>query len=170
MFLTPVLFAGIGTKISLPQMTGSLLLFSALLLVVSIVTKIIGCGLGAKLCRFADEEALRVGVGMVLPRRGGADRGCQGMTTGLMREELFGAVVIMWCYSRDYAGIAQTGVQEQQKGLRRSGGQRAGRAVPGGARLRSGVPDAFGYAPRTGGPAKQRALAEKNAKGTNANL
>ena len=42
-----------------------MLLFSLLLLAVAILTKIAGCGLGARLCGFSSHEALSVGVGMV---------------------------------------------------------------------------------------------------------
>ena len=46
-------------------MTGTIIVFSFILLAVAILTKIIGCGLGAKICGFTAREALQVGVGMV---------------------------------------------------------------------------------------------------------
>ena len=46
-------------------MTGSLVLFSVLLLLISVISKMLGCGLGAKLCGFTGGESMQVGVGMV---------------------------------------------------------------------------------------------------------
>lgn len=65
LLLTPVFFASVGIKAKVDGMTGSLVLFSILLLLISVATKIVGCGLGAKLCHFTGKESLQVGVGMV---------------------------------------------------------------------------------------------------------
>jgi Kef-type K+ transport system membrane component KefB len=65
MLFTPIFLAGIGLQTSFSGMTVSLALFSAALVVVAIASKVIGCGLGAKLCRFTNRESLQVGVGMV---------------------------------------------------------------------------------------------------------
>ena len=46
-------------------MSSQLIIFTILLVVMAIASKIIGCGLGAKLCHYSDQEALQVGVGMV---------------------------------------------------------------------------------------------------------
>ncbi len=65
MFFTPIFFASIGMKTVLSGMTSSLLLFSIVLLLVAILSKIVGCGLGAKMCGYENHEALSVGIGMV---------------------------------------------------------------------------------------------------------
>ena len=69
LLLTPVFFAGIGIKVELPQLNGTLAAFSLSLLAVAILSKIIGCGLGARLCGFEGRECLQVGTGMAC--RGG---------------------------------------------------------------------------------------------------
>ena len=51
LFFSPIFFASVGLKVELSGITGSLIVFSLILLGVAILTKIIGCGLGAKLCR-----------------------------------------------------------------------------------------------------------------------
>ena len=66
LLLTPVFFASVGIKAKVDGMTGSLVLFSILLLLISVATKIVGCGLGAKLCHFTGKESLQVGVGILL--------------------------------------------------------------------------------------------------------
>lgn len=65
MFFTPVFLANIGLQTSFDGMTGSLLLFTALLTIVAILSKVAGCGLGAKICNYTNRESLQVGVGMV---------------------------------------------------------------------------------------------------------
>ena len=62
MLLSPVFFASIGLKVVLPPMSASIVLFSVLLLVVAVLTKVVGCGLGAKLCRYSGSEAMQIGV------------------------------------------------------------------------------------------------------------
>ena len=42
-----------------------MMVFACLLLLVSVISKMVGCGLGAKLCGFTGKESLQVGVGMV---------------------------------------------------------------------------------------------------------
>lgn len=48
MLLSPIFFASIGITVVLPQMSVSIILFTVLLTLVAILTKIIGCGLGGK--------------------------------------------------------------------------------------------------------------------------
>ena len=65
MLLSPVFFASIGLKVVLPKMSMSIILFAVILLIVAVITKVIGCGLGAKICKFSNKDSLRIGVGMV---------------------------------------------------------------------------------------------------------
>lgn len=65
MLFGPIFFASIGLKTDISGISKKLLLFSVLFVVVALVTKIIGCGLMAKLCRFKNKEALKIGVGMM---------------------------------------------------------------------------------------------------------
>jgi len=65
MLFTPVFLANIGLQTSFDGMTGSMMLFTVLLIIVSILSKVIGCGLGAKICNYTNRESLQVGVGMI---------------------------------------------------------------------------------------------------------
>ncbi len=94
MLLSPIFFASIGTKVILPQMTGSIILFSVLLVVIAVLTKIIGCGLGAKLCKYSNEESIQIGVGMISRGEVALIVAVKGISTGLMKEEFFGPVLI----------------------------------------------------------------------------
>lgn len=65
MLFGPVFFASIGLKTDIDGISSKLLLFSILFVLVALLTKIIGCGLMAKLCRFKNKDALKIGVGMM---------------------------------------------------------------------------------------------------------
>ena len=48
LLLTPVFFAAIGINVKLDGVSSGMLIFSILLLVISVISKLVGCGLGAK--------------------------------------------------------------------------------------------------------------------------
>ena len=95
MLLSPVFFASIGLKVELPSMTGSIVLFSVLLLLIAVVSKVAGCGLGAKLCGYTGSDSLRIGIGMISRGEVALIVANNGMRYGLMKQEFFGPVVIM---------------------------------------------------------------------------
>lgn len=87
-------FASIGIKVVLPKMTASLIIFSIMLVIVAILTKIIGCGLGAKLCKYKNSECLQIGMGMVSRGEVALIVASKGAAVGLMSSIFFGPVVI----------------------------------------------------------------------------
>ena len=95
LFFSPIFFASVGLKVELDGLNGSMLLFSILLLIVAILTKIAGCGLGAKLCGFTRREALQVGVGMISRGEVALIVAQKGNAMGLMDASLFPAVVLV---------------------------------------------------------------------------
>ncbi|MBE6845602.1 MAG: cation:proton antiporter [Ruminococcus sp.] len=95
MLLSPVFFASIGLKVVLPDMSLSIILFSVLLLVVAILSKIVGCGLGAKLCRFSNKDSIRIGMGMVSRGEVALIVASKGAAVGLMKDEYFAPIVIV---------------------------------------------------------------------------
>ena len=48
LIFSPVFFASIGMKTNLDGLNGSMILFSIILLIIAILSKVVGCGLGAK--------------------------------------------------------------------------------------------------------------------------
>ena len=71
------------------------MVFSLLLLVVAVLTKVLGCGLGAKLCGFTSREALQVGVGMVSRGEVALIIAQKGFAVGLITAEMFPPMVLM---------------------------------------------------------------------------
>ena len=95
LLLSPIFFAGIGLKVELPKMTGEIVLFTVLLCVVAALTKVIGCGLGAKICKYTTKESLQIGVGMISRGEVALIVANKGEAVGLMSDKFFAPVIIM---------------------------------------------------------------------------
>lgn len=94
LLLTPIFFASIGINVQLTSMSRGLVLFSLLLLAASVVSKLLGCGLGAKLCGFTVPESLQVGVGMVCRGEVALIVANRGLSMGILSEDLMTPVII----------------------------------------------------------------------------
>ncbi len=95
MFFSPIFFASIGLKTSLSAMSGVILTFSAVLLLVAILSKVLGCCLGARLCGFSGKDALQIGVGMISRGEVALIVAQKGSQCGLLNSNLFGAIVLV---------------------------------------------------------------------------
>lgn len=94
LLLTPVFFAGIGIKVELPALDGGLVLFSLLLLATAILSKIIGCGLGARLCGFRGAECVQVGAGMACRGEVALIVANRGLSMGVMSQAMMTPIII----------------------------------------------------------------------------
>jgi len=95
MLLSPMFFASIGIGISISSIDISTFIFTILLTVVAILTKIIGCGLGAKLCKYSNKEVLQIGTGMISRGEVALIVASKGLDLGLMSNYFIGPVIIM---------------------------------------------------------------------------
>lgn len=95
LYLSPIFFASIGIKVALPKMSYGVIAFSVALTVVAILSKMAGCGLGAKLCRYENCEALQIGVGMISRGEVALIVANKGASLGLMDSYLMGPIVIV---------------------------------------------------------------------------
>lgn len=95
LLLSPVFFASIGLKVELPKMSGTIVLFSVLLIVVAVLTKIVGCGLGAKLCKYKPYQCKRIGVGMISRGEVALIVASKGESMGLLGTSFLAPVIIM---------------------------------------------------------------------------
>ena len=94
LLLTPVFFSGIGIKVELPRLSGSLVAFSLLLLAVAVLSKVIGCGLGARLCGFNTAESIQVGTGMACRGEVALIVANRGLSMGALSQAMMTPVVI----------------------------------------------------------------------------
>lgn len=95
MLLSPIFFASIGLKVELPEMSALIITFAILLAVIAILSKMVGCGVGAKLCGFDTKECLQIGAGMISRGEVALIVADKGLSLGLMDKELFAPIVIV---------------------------------------------------------------------------
>lgn len=93
-FFSPVFFASIGVGTDISGINSGLIVFTVILLVMAIISKMIGCGLGAKICGLSSREALNVGIGMISRGEVAFMAAQKGMDAGLIEPEVFPAIVI----------------------------------------------------------------------------
>ena len=110
LYLSPIFFASIGLKVVLPKMNGTIIAFAVILTVVAILTKVVGCGLGAKLCHYKNYQAIRIGVGMISRGEVALIVASKGEALGLMGTQLMGPVVIVVIITTIIAPILLTPV------------------------------------------------------------
>lgn len=94
MLVAPVFFASIGLKVELSSMSSNILIFTVLLVIVAILTKIVGCGLGAKIMGYTGQEALQIGVGMISRGEVALIVANKGESLGLIGDELYAPIVV----------------------------------------------------------------------------
>jgi len=94
-FLIPVFFVHIGLEIDLHQLTTTDLPLALVLVVVAILAKVLGCGLGARLGGLTRSEALRVGVGMVSRGEVSLIVAAVGAAAGLIQTPMFSVVTLV---------------------------------------------------------------------------
>ncbi|HRX07586.1 MAG TPA: cation:proton antiporter [Candidatus Limiplasma sp.] len=94
--LSPIFFASLGLSVDLGQgFSGPVLVFSIALLVVAILTKVVGCGLGARLCGYTGRESVQIGVGMMTRGEVALIIAQKGAALGLLSTAFFGPIIIM---------------------------------------------------------------------------
>ena len=95
LLLSPVFFANIGLSVTFPKMTPVIFMFTLVLVIVAILTKVIGCGLGAKMCGYQTHQCKRIGVGMVSRGEVALIVASKGIAFGLLGSAFVGPVVVM---------------------------------------------------------------------------
>ena len=95
MIFGPVFFASIGLQTSFNDFNLSMLWFSIALVAVALLTKVIGCGGTAKLCKFNMPDSLKIGVGMMNRGEVGLIVAKKELDTGLMAPQFFAPIIIL---------------------------------------------------------------------------
>ncbi|MCR5282079.1 MAG: cation:proton antiporter [Lachnospiraceae bacterium] len=95
MLFGPIFFASIGLKTDLEKMTLPLLGFSIGFVLVALISKIIGCGIAAKLCRFNLSDSLKIGIGMMTRGEVALIVSQKGLSAGLIEPIYFTSVILL---------------------------------------------------------------------------
>jgi Kef-type K+ transport system membrane component KefB len=94
-FFIPFFFAGIGLSIEFKQISSELVFFTLIIILIALLTKLIGCSLGAYLGGISPRESLVVGAGMVARGEVALIVAKFGVDSGLINSELFTVMVIV---------------------------------------------------------------------------
>ena len=90
----PIFFIGIGLQANGREL-GDSIAFTLVLVVVAILTKALGCWLGARMLGFNTAESVRVGAGMISRGEVGLIIAGYGLANGLIDQPVFSAAVVM---------------------------------------------------------------------------
>ncbi|MBO7333910.1 MAG: cation:proton antiporter, partial [Lachnospiraceae bacterium] len=95
MLFGPIFFASIGLKTDIGDLNMSILVFALAFVLVGLVSKIIGCGLMAKVCRYSWADSLKIGVGMMTRGEVALIVSQKGLSVGLISPVYFTAVILL---------------------------------------------------------------------------
>ena len=95
LIFSPVFFASVGLKVTLGGMDASIWIFAIILLVIAILSKVVGCGLGARRCGCTGKEAFQVGIGMISRGEVALIVAQKGYASGMLDDVLFAPIVLV---------------------------------------------------------------------------
>ena len=95
MLFGPVFFASIGLKTNVDSVSVGILIFSVAFVATGLISKIIGCGLMARLCKFQRLDAMKIGVGMMTRGEVALIVSQKGLSAGLLTPVYFTSVILL---------------------------------------------------------------------------
>jgi Kef-type K+ transport system membrane component KefB len=88
-------FAIIGAQVDLRAVNLEILMISAVVIIIAVVTKLGGCGLPAMFFLKSKAQGMRVGIGMISRGEVGLIVAGVGVTAGILTSEVYSTIVIM---------------------------------------------------------------------------
>ena len=95
MLFGPVFFCSIGLQTNVRTLDMSILIFSIAFVLVGLLSKILGCGLMARLCKFRGRNCLKIGVGMMTRGEVALIVAQRGLSAGLLEPVYFTSVILL---------------------------------------------------------------------------
>ena len=95
MMFAPVFFVAIGLKTDFSAIDTSKIVFAIGFVIVAMISKIIGCGLVAKACKFKWMDCLKIGVGMMTRGEVALIITNKGLNMGIIDSSYFTAVILL---------------------------------------------------------------------------
>ncbi len=93
--MSPLFFAIIGAQVDLRAVNFEILMISAVVIIIAVVTKLLGCGLPAMFFLKSKAQGMRVGIGMISRGEVGLIVAGVGVTAGILTSEVYSTIVIM---------------------------------------------------------------------------
>lgn len=95
MFFGPIFFASIGLKTTFDNVNSKMIAFSICFVIVALLSKVVGCGLASRLCKYNAADSLKIGVGMMTRGEVALIVAQKGLDAGLLTADYFTAVILM---------------------------------------------------------------------------
>ena len=99
MIFSPMFFVNIGVSLPYDTLVSSfswlLVGFSALFIVAGLISKFIGAGVGAKLCKYSLSDSAKIGVAMMVRGEVCLIIANEGVSSGIMSQEYYPAIVML---------------------------------------------------------------------------
>ncbi|MTI66365.1 MAG: cation:proton antiporter [Firmicutes bacterium] len=90
----PIFFINIGLSVEIHHI-GSSLLLSLFIILAAVLGKVLGCGIGAKISRFNNREALQISIGMIPRAEVALIVANLGLKLKLIGENIFTAIILL---------------------------------------------------------------------------
>ena len=95
MIFGPVFFVSIGLTTDIKEIDVAILLFSVFFVLVGLLSKVIGCGIMARLCGFKGKDKFRIGVGMMTRGEVALIVANKGLDAGMVEAKYFTCVILL---------------------------------------------------------------------------
>ena len=89
------IFCQYWIETNLDSLNASILIFSIAFVAVGLVSKIVGCGIMAKICKFNMSDSLKIGVGMMTRGEVALIVSQKGLSVGLLTPVYFTSVILL---------------------------------------------------------------------------
>lgn len=94
MVFSPIFFASVGLNLTTLNFSSSVWIFILIFTAVTILSKVIGNGIGAKICGYTNDKAIQIGIGMATRGEVALIIVDEAKKLGLINEEIFSIVII----------------------------------------------------------------------------
>lgn len=92
---TPIFFVSIGLNAVITSDIINYMGYALIIVIIAILGKIIGCGIGARMVKFSYKHTLQVAVGMIARAEVALIVANQGMKTGIITNQTFTSIVLL---------------------------------------------------------------------------
>lgn len=92
---TPIFFVSIGLSVSITSDIIRYIGYALIIVAIAVFGKIVGCGLGAKISKFSNKQAMQIGIGMIARAEVALIVANQGLKSGIIKSETFTSVVLL---------------------------------------------------------------------------
>ena len=90
-----VFFVSLGILVDLSALTGPVLIFIAVITLIAIISKVVGCGIPARLLGYSNRDSLAIGFGMSPRGEVAMIVALMGLNLSLIGQDIYASIVVM---------------------------------------------------------------------------